>query len=361
MKGWWQRRPLAARLALWNGVAGAAAGLTCAALAAVLGIWKPAPLSDLLVKPALIWALGTLLCGVGAYFIARRMLAPLGELVAQTRRLSAKDLSQRLPVPNPHDEAGQLAAGLNDMLERLEGSFGELDRLTADVSHELRTPLTAMRAVGEVALRDRNPAILHDALGSMLEEIRRMNQLIDRLLLLTRPENSEIPLQMEAGLVRKVLVEVNDALSLVADEKQQPLQTECADHLLAVFDPALLRLALMNLTQNAIRYSSAGKPIKLRAFSEQDAVVVEVADEGPGIAAEHQQKIFERFYRVDKARSRADGGVGLGLAIVKWSVERMGGTVAVESEVGRGSAFRIRLRAIRSQAGHFTGPPKWNP
>jgi signal transduction histidine kinase len=289
-----------------------------------------------------------LVFGVGAYFIARRMLAPLEELVSQMRRLSAKDLSRRFPVTNPDDEVGQLAAGLNEMLEQIEKSSAELDRLTADVSHELRTPLTAMRAVGEVALRERNPAILHDAVGSMLEEIVRMNQLIDRLLLLTRSDHNEIPLQMEAGLVRPVLVEVNEALSLVAEEKQQQLQTECPDHLLAVYDPALLRLALMNLTQNAIRYSPAGKSIKLRAFPEQDEAVVEVADEGPGIAAEHQEKIFERFYRVDKARSRADGGVGLGLAIVKWSVERMGGTVELASEIGRGSVFRIRLRMIHS-------------
>jgi signal transduction histidine kinase len=259
--------------------------------------------------------------------------------------LSAGALRERLPVANPHDELGQLAAGCNEMLRQLETAFAELDRLTADVSHELRTPLTAMRAVGEVALRDRNPAVLHDAVGSMLEEIGRMNQLIERLLLLTRSDDSEMPLQMEAGLVRPVLVEVNDALSLVAGEKQQQLKTECPDHLLAVFDPALLRLALLNLTQNAIRYSSAGKPINLRAFAGQDSVVVEVADEGPGIAPEHQQKIFERFYRVDKARSRAEGGVGLGLAIVKWSVGRMGGTVELDSAIGRGSVFRIRLRA----------------
>jgi two-component system phosphate regulon sensor histidine kinase PhoR len=104
----------------------------------------------------------------------------------------------------------------------------------------------------------------------------------------------------------------------------------------------------MNLTQNAIRYSPAGKSIKLRAVAEQEEAVVEVADEGPGIAAEHQQKIFERFYRVDKARSRTDGGVGLGLAIVKWSVERMGGKVELASKIGQGSVFRIRLRMIRS-------------
>jgi signal transduction histidine kinase len=339
---------LKTRLAVCNALAAATFVSICIALAAAAGIWKTVSFFDLIIKLALIWACLILVLGAGTYFIARRLLAPLQEMVAQTRRLSARDLSQRLPVWNPHDEVGQLAARLNDMLEQIERSSAELDRLTADVSHELRTPLTAMRTVGEVALRDRNPAILHDALGSILEEIRRMNQLIDRLLLLTRSDNSEIPLHMEAGLVRSVLVEVNDALSLVAGEKQQQLQTECPDHLLAVFDPALLRLSLMNLTQNAIRYSPAGKPIKLRAFAEQDDVIVEVADRGPGIAAEHHQKIFERFYRVDKARSRADGGVGLGLAIVKWSVERMGGTVELDSEIGRGSAFRIRLRMIRS-------------
>jgi signal transduction histidine kinase len=289
-----------------------------------------------------------LVLGAAAWFISRRILAPLDELASQARRLPVAASSRRLPVANPHDEAGRLAAALNAMLEQIEHSSAELDRMTADVSHELRTPLTAMRAVGEVALRERNPAILHDAVGSMLEEIVRMNQLIDRLLLLTRSDNSEIPLQMEAGLVRPVLVEVNDALNLVAAEKQQSLETECPDHLLAVFDPALLRLALMNLTQNAIRYSPAGKPIKLRACAEKDKVVVEVADEGPGIAPEHQRKIFDRFYRVDKARSRAEGGVGLGLAIVKWSVERMGGAVELDSQPGRGSAFRIRLRTIRS-------------
>ena len=348
MKAWWQRRSLSARLAFWNAVAAGATTAMGAAAAAGLGIWKPANVFALLAIMFLAWVFVTVIFGTGAYFIARRMHAPLLEMVTETGRLSAKGLSRRLPVTNPHDELGVLAARLNDLLEQLENSFAELDRLTADVSHELRTPLTAMRAVGEVALRDRNPALLQDAVGSMLEDIGRMNQLIERLLLLTRSDNSQIPLQMEAGLVRPVLAAVNDALSLVAMEKQQEIQADCPDHLLAVFDPALLRLALMNLTQNAIRYSSCGKPIKLRAFWEQGSVVIEVADEGPGIAAEHHQRIFERFYRVDKARSRADGGVGLGLAIVKWAVERMGGTVRVVSDLGRGSVFRIHLRTIPS-------------
>jgi signal transduction histidine kinase len=197
-------------------------------------------------------------------------------------------------------------------------------------------------------LRERNPAVLHDAVGSMLEEIGRMNQLLDRLLLLTRPGDDAMPVSLEAGPVRKTLLEVSDALGLLAEDKQQQLLVDCPDHLLAVFDPALLRLSLMNLVQNAIRYSPPGKPIRVRASAGDETAVIEVADEGPGIASEHQQKIFERFYRVDKARSRAEGGVGLGLAIVKWSVERMGGAVELKSEPGRGSIFRLRLRTIRS-------------
>jgi signal transduction histidine kinase len=347
MKTGWERRSLRTKLAFGNAAAAAAVWLVWLALALLSGIWKLENQRDLFA--ALIsGAVASLVFGIASHLIAGRALAPIRDMARMTRNLSVKALSERLPVANPRDELGQLAAGLNETLQQLEESFAQLDRLTADVSHELRTPLTAMKAVGEVALRERNPAVLHDAVGSMLEEIRRMNQLIERLLLLTRPGDDEMPVQLEAGLLRTTLLEVSESLGLVAAEKQQRLEVDCADHLLAVFDPALLRLALMNLVQNAIRYSPAGKQIKLRAFAEQDEVVIEVADEGPGIAAEHQQKIFERFYRVDKARSRADGGVGLGLAIVKWSVERMGGTVVLDSEPGRGSAFRIRLRMIRS-------------
>jgi signal transduction histidine kinase len=348
LKRWWQRRSLRARLAAWYAAAGVAIGATVFAAGLAAGAWKFG--SRWLGWPEL--AVGgsavTLLYALAGYLIAGRALAPLKDMVERTRRLSAKSLNERLPVANPRDELGQLATVFNETLQQLENSFGELKRFTADVSHELRTPLTAIRTVGEVACREGNPAILYDALGSILEEVQRMNQLIDRLLLLARADDDNLPVRLEAGLVRNLLVEVSDTLALVAEEKQQRLELDCPDHLLAVFDPALLRLALLSLIQNAIRYSPPGKPIALRAFPRAKAVVVEVADQGPGIDPEHHQKVFERFYRVDKARSRADGGAGLGLAIVKWSVERMGGEVELKSEVGRGSAFRLQLRGVAS-------------
>jgi signal transduction histidine kinase len=345
MSRWWQNRPLRLRLALAQTALAAATGLLCLLGMMASGSPPTGTAHEILAALAL-GAVTLLVFAILSYAIAGRVLRPLREMAQQMRNLPLRSLSEPIPVSHPEDELGQLAAGLNGTLARLADASARLDRLVADVSHELRTPLTAMKAVGEVALREANPAVLHDAVGSMLEEIGRMNHLLERLLLLTRPGDEEMPVELEAGLVRPSLLEVCDSLSLVAEEKQQRLEVDCPDHLLAVFDPALLRLVLMNLAQNAIRYSPPRKPIHLRAMGGDGVVVIEVADEGPGIAPEHQEKIFERFYRVDKARSRADGGAGLGLAIVKWAVERMGGSVELRSQPGRGSVFGLRLRTI---------------
>ena len=346
MNQWWLKRSLRVRLAAWYALTGMAVWLVCLAVAILSGIWKPGTHGNLVLTLLLGCSAAFLLCAFSGFVIAGRALAPVKQMVERTRLLSAKSLSERLPVANPDDELGELATVFNGTLQQLESSFAELKRFSADVSHELRTPLTAMRAVGEVALRESNPAILYDALGSMLEEVRKMNQLIDRLLLLARADDEEMPVHLEAGPLRTLLAEVTDSLALVAQEKQQQIELDCPDHLLAIFDPALLRLALLNLIQNAIRYSSPAKPIMLRAFRGENTVIIEVADQGPGISPEHRQKVFERFYRVDKARSRADGGAGLGLAIVKWSMERMGGGVELKSEVGKGSTFRLSLREV---------------
>jgi signal transduction histidine kinase len=345
MSRWWQERSRRVWLALGYALAGDVVLAACAIVLVGLGIWKPAGHPH---QASLLACIGGGLAVTGlfiliGYVLAGLALGPVRETIELARRASRQPGGKQIFVANPHDELGELEVFLNELLQRLDGSFVELDRLAADVSHELRTPLTAMRSVGEVALREPNPALLYDAVGSMLEEVRRMNQLIDRLLLLTRGDSDQWPVRPKAGPVREVLMEVSETLGMVATDKQQQLQIDCTDDLRAIFDPALLRLALINLSQNAIRYSPPGKLIYMRAFAAEGSVVVEVADEGPGIAPEHQRKIFQRFYRVDEARSRAEGGVGLGLAIVKWAVERTGGRVELQSEIGRGSIFRVRL------------------
>lgn len=343
MNAWWRQRSLRIQLAGWYAGAGVAVLVACLMAALIWGIWIPTHRLDVILALFVGLPCAAGLLAIAGYFLAERALAPVRAMVERARRLSAQSLSERLPVVNPHDELGQLALVFNDTLNRLENSFAELKRFTADASHELRTPLTAIRAVGEVGLREGDPDRLRDVVGSMLEEVARMNQLIDRLLLLAQTDSNTLSVRLSAASVRDVIVQVSDSLNVVAAERAQDLDTREVEDVTAIMDPALVRLALMNLVQNAIRYGPPGRPIRLSAAANGAHAVIEVIDQGAGIPLEHQGRIFERFYRVDKSRARSDGGAGLGLAIVKWAVERMHGTVELDSEVGRGSVFRLRL------------------
>ncbi len=305
-----------------------------------------AALRQLLETFLLALPLTVLLCSAGGYLIAQRSLAPVAAMAAQARRISSESLAQRLPNPNPHDELGRLGAVFNDTLQRLENSFSELKRFTADASHELRTPLTALRAVGEVALRQNGSAAeLRETIGSMLEEAQRLNDLVETLLTLARMDSGKLAANLERVGLAELAGEVSESLSVLAAEKQQTLAVEGGAGLEARADRLLLRQALMNLVHNAVRYAPARTRVSIRIARRADCAIIEVGDQGPGIATEHLPRLFDRFYRVDKARSRAEGGHGLGLAIVRSSVERQGGCVEVESEPGKGSVFRILLPA----------------
>jgi signal transduction histidine kinase len=267
-------------------------------------------------------------------------------MATRARQITADSLGGRLPVPNPYDELGQLALVFNATFARLENSFSELRRFTADASHELRTPLTALQAVGEAALRPDgvDPKSLREALASMLEETRRLSDLVDALLLFARADTGGVSPSLEQVDLASLVNEVRETLLVLAEEKSQRIVVR-AEQLVVRADRELLRLALLNLVHNAIRYSGTGTAICLRIKSREKAALVEVMDQGPGIAREHQEKIFERFYRIDKARSRASGGVGLGLSIARWATERQGAHIELESEPGHGSLFRIVIAA----------------
>ncbi len=282
------------------------------------------------------------LSAIGGYLIAHRSLSPVSQIAARAREITANSLEGRLPVPNPHDEVGQLATVFNATLGRLENSFAELRRFTADASHELRTPLTALRAVGEAALRSDNgdAKSLREALYSMLEETRRLTDLVDALLLLARADTNVIGISLRQIDLAQLANEVRETLLVLAEEKNQRIEIT-AERLAIWADRELLRLALLNLIHNAIRYGGEATVIGLQIRSQDKTALVEVKDQGPGIAPADHQKIFERFYRIDKARSRGSGGVGLGLSIARWAVERQGGHIELESELNRGSLFRI--------------------
>lgn len=287
-----------------------------------------------------------LLAALGGYLLAGRLLAPVHRMATKARRITAERLSERLPVGNPDDELGRLATAFNRALERLEDAFARLRQFTADASHELRTPLTSLRSVGEVALQKpdgRPPAFYRGVIGSMLEEADRLHRLVADLLTLTRSDigtlrKARAPVDL-AALCR----DVRDQLGVLAEEKGQHLTLE-ADSAMAEGDPETLRLVLTNLLDNAIKYTPDGGRIAVRAGrGKEGQVFVEVQDEGPGIASEHQARVFERFYRVDEGRSREAGGSGLGLAIAERAARLNGGRLQLESTPGQGSCFRLVL------------------
>jgi heavy metal sensor kinase len=307
-------------------------------------------LGDTLSTLAVILAMGIPFAAglaiAGGYFLAGRLLSPVGAMAQKAREITAESLAKRLPVDNARDEFGQLATVFNDTLSRLQDAFERLRRFTADASHELRTPLTAMRSVGEVALQNTLDAVAYrDVIGSMLEEVDRLTRLVESLLILTRADSGKVQLAPEALDLGGLVGHVIDQLRVLADEKQQELTLQTPIQVHVTGDPPLIRHALMNLIHNAIKYTPKGGTITVKVNATGGRAMIEVRDTGPGIPAAHRDRIFDRFYRVDTSRSREEGGVGLGLAIARWAVEANGGQIELASDQSRGSLFRVVLPA----------------
>jgi heavy metal sensor kinase len=280
------------------------------------------------------------LAAFGGFATAGRLLKPVGVISAKAEKISAESLSARLPVENPEDEFGRLAGVINVMLARLEDSFERLKRFTADASHELRTPLTVIRSVGEVALQENLDAgAYRDRIGSMLEEVDRLTRLVDSLLTLTRADSGPAALgRKETDVVRLVRQAAEDMRAL-AEEKDQKLALNLEGSAALWVDEATVRLALVNLLDNAIKYTPRSGTVTVGSKIRGNEFLIEVTDTGPGISAEHRDRIFDRFYRVGQDRSGPAGGAGLGLSIARWAVEANGGRIELESRVGQGSTF----------------------
>jgi len=278
----------------------------------------------------------------GGWLLATRALSPIDKMVTKAGEISADRLHERLPIENPRDELGRLATVFNETLTRLEDAFDRLRRFTADASHELRTPLTALRSVGEVGLRQgSDPA---DVIGSMLEETDKLALLVDNLLMLARADAGRLKLHTERADLAALVKEVVDWVRVLAEEKRQSLDIEVRQPVTATMDRMTIRQAILNLLDNAVKYAPEdGRIVVTVGKTTAGHAYIAVTDNGPGIATEHHEKIFERFYRVDKERSRTQGGTGLGLAIARKAVESNGGRIELESEPGKGSTFRIIL------------------
>ncbi len=285
---------------------------------------------------------GLALLSISAYRMARRVLKPIEVMAATSQRISAHDLDERIPVKNPHDELGHLAIAFNELLTRVQRSFEELKRFTADASHELRTPLTAIRSVGEVALQSaQTTEEYREVIGSMLEESSRLTHLVDSLLFLSRADAGKHELHLEEMDALHFVRETINLLSVLAEEKEQQLIVEGKTGMPLLADRTLLSHGLMNLLDNAIKFSPVGSKIVVTVHQdESETTLIDMADAGPGIPEDEQDRIFERFYRVHQS---GGPGSGLGLAIARWTVEAHGGVLTVQSRTGSGSTFSITL------------------
>jgi heavy metal sensor kinase len=284
------------------------------------------------------------LVALTGYLVAARALKPVDSMAQRAAQITAEQLNERLQIVNPDDELGKLGAAFNAALARLERSFDQLRRFTADASHELRTPLTAIQSVGEVSLRmPGDVSYYRDTIGSMLEETHRLTQLVDSLLTMARADAGRIQLRRSDVNLFELATETLGLLEVLAEEKQQDIQIDGNRSVTTEADRTILRQALANLIHNAVKYSPASGEIRIHIRETELDAIVEVQDSGPGIPHEHRSRIFERFYRIDKSRTRAGGGAGLGLSIAQWAVGMHGGKIEVECETGPGSIFRVYL------------------
>ena len=288
-----------------------------------------------------------LLAAGGGYLLARRALDPVGEMGRRARAIEARNLHERLPVEDPHDELGGLATVFNDLLRRLEGAFLQQRRLVADASHELRTPVAVVRAEADVALSQplRPAAEYRESLQVIADAGRRLSRIVDDLFLLARADGGPAPMRREPLYLDELVEETVHVLRALAARRDVRIDVAPPPELPVQGDPELLGRLLINLLENAVKYSPAGSVVSVRMERADGAAVLTVSDEGPGIPAEAQARVFERFFRADPAPGGgpAPGGAGLGLAIARWVAEAHGGALDLVRSSPAGSEFRVTL------------------
>ncbi len=281
---------------------------------------------------------------IGGLALAKKSLQPVDEITRQARRITAENLDQAIAVPNVDDEIGRLAATINDMIRRLNDSFARVRQFSADASHELRTPLTVARGEIELALRTKkSPDEYRRVLESTLEETLRLTSIIDNLLTLAKADQGQTLADLREVELHHVVEELYEDSVILAEGKNIQLTLRSNTPITIVGDKGRLRQLLLNLVDNAVKYTPPGGSVSLSLEQRENTAVFEVADTGVGIPESDLGKIFDRFYRVDKARSRDLGGTGLGLSIARWIAELHRGTITVKSELHKGSTFTVVL------------------
>jgi heavy metal sensor kinase len=284
--------------------------------------------------------------GILGWYAAGRALSPLQRVVEAAQTVSGGNLSFRIERLGTNDELDELIATFNGMMERLEANFEQMRRFSMDASHELRTPLTAIRGQLEVAqLTAKTAEDFRRAVAMALEDVERLGRIVQSLLQLAQAEAGQIRLSLEPEMLAEVAARQMARFQTMAESKRLKLELAAEDGCVALVDRLQMERLVDNLLSNAVKYTQEGGRVTVRVRREGSEAVIEVADNGPGIAAQHLPHIFDKFYRVREGEKTAGRGVGLGLAFVEWIARAHGGRVSVESEPGKGSTFRVSLPA----------------
>ena len=288
------------------------------------------------------------LAGLGGWFLARQSLIPIARMSEQAHRIGAENLDRRLPVVNSRDELGQLAITFNELLERLNASFAQQRQFMADASHELRTPLSVMHTTVDVLLerKRRDESEYRDAMQIIGEQTRRLARIVEDMFTLARADSGRYPLRRSKFYLDELLEEAARAASVLASSKNVRVDIVTVPDALFYGDEDLLRRMVLNLFDNAIKYTPAEGTVTLTLTRREDRYLITVTDTGAGIPAEAQAQIFERFFRADRVRTRNDGapsGAGLGLAIARWIAAAHQGTLELARSDRSGTTFLATL------------------
>jgi len=290
-----------------------------------------------------------LLCAAaGGYWLSRRALAPFDQITETARKIGIQNLSSRLIVPQSSDVLQRLSETFNGMLERLDGAFKKITQFTADASHELRTPIAVMRTRAELSLRkDRTVDEYRAALNKNHSDLEKTSDLVEKLMLLARADYGAEVLELSIMNLGDIVRDACSQGRTLSEAKQISFDEQIPDiPVLIRADAHALRRLFLILIDNAIKYTPTGGRIEVHVSTDNGSALAAVRDTGIGIAAEDLPNVFERFYRADKARSRQSGGVGLGLSIGRWIAEGHAGAIEVQSTLGRGSIFQVRLPLV---------------
>ncbi len=280
----------------------------------------------------------------GGYLLVRQALAPVEQIARKAGLITQHNLSERLPVPQTGDELERVSTALNHMITRLDDAFSNSRRFVADASHELRTPMTVVQGELEALAKDpATPAEFREQLGSLLEEVERLSRIVQQLFALSRLDAGEAHTESTFFDLSALAVSTAEQMLLLAEDKHIVLTKEAETPVFVEGDRSRLKQVIVNLLDNAIKYTEPGGSIFLRTGTYNGMAILEVRDSGIGIPAEAIPHVFERFYRVRQDQAASNGGAGLGLAIVKSICSAHGGHVSVESGVGKGSLFRVSL------------------